>query len=127
MAAIPVHCSHCGAIFASRAFAFAGNIKGMTLRGNQETCTVCGKMADIIDGTFDVANDALSMISGPKSSKVLLESLSRLIERAQRKEIDSEELEKQVGELDPELGKVIAKVKGTPAMVVLLVILLYFI
>ncbi|SRR5258706_950552 len=102
MAGIPAYCPHCGTIFQSRAFAIMGGVSGTMLRGNTETCVHCGKMASIVDGTFDVsADDVVSLVSGPAITKEVLRSFSELVQRAAKNEITDEELKEEIEKLRP--------------------------
>ncbi len=116
MASIPVYCPSCRALFASRAFQITGSVRNLTLAGNRETCPNCGKMASIVDGVFDSADGVLKLIDGPQFTKEILEKFSALVVRAQRQEINSEQLRDEASKLDPKLGAAVerAKASGLP-------------
>jgi hypothetical protein len=61
----------------------------------------------MLDGSFAIENKAFTLLSGPKFTEDALKLLSGIIERAVRKEITPEELEKQVNEIDREFGVII--------------------
>jgi hypothetical protein len=129
VATLPVHCPHCGALFASRAFGIsAGNIQGVTFIGNKETCINCGKMASIVDGTFDVVDGALKLIAGPALTKEVLQKFADLVERAVQSNMGPEELERQAELLDPTLKEFVVEIakksSGPAALLILLVLLL---
>ncbi len=106
-ALIPVSCPHCGALFASRAIHISGNVQGLTLSGNKETCPYCGNMALIVDGVFNVADNVLSIISAPNVTKQMLASFEEAIKKAYAEKSDPEQLAKEVEKIDPSFGEAV--------------------
>jgi hypothetical protein len=127
MAGIPAYCSHCGTILKSRAFRFDGPVYGTTFSGNQETCINCKKMANIIDGTFDVSGDVVSLISGPALSRTILEQFAALVDKTAKQELSTEELKTEAEKLDPVLGAVVSQVTAKNFGIAALIILVLFI
>jgi hypothetical protein len=70
-----------GHIFESRAFHFGGNAINITLSGNRESCPVCGAMANIMDGTFDIIDGVTHVLSAPHWTLERLHSLRAVLER----------------------------------------------
>jgi hypothetical protein len=109
-ALIPVSCPHCGALFAPRAFHISGNVQGLTLSGNKETCPFCGNMAHIADGVFNVAVNVLSVVSAPNITKQMLAAFEAAVKKAVVEKITAEQLAKEVEKIDPSFGEVVRKV-----------------
>jgi hypothetical protein len=107
---IPVSCPHCGALFASRAFHISGNVQGLTLIGNKESCPFCGQMAHIADGVFDVADNVLSVVSAPNVTKQMLAAFEAAVKKAYAEKAAPEQLAKEVEKIDPSFGEVVRKV-----------------
>lgn len=123
-ALILANCPSCGAVFRSRAFAISGNVSGLTLRGNKETCPFCGAWANISDGLFDVANGVLRVISAPQLTKDMLAAFGALIQKAHEQKTAPDELAKEADEIDPELGKFIRLLRTRDLYAVGLLLLL---
>jgi hypothetical protein len=126
MARIPVYCSHCGAIFESRAIRIGAGTGRNIFVGNMESCIQCGKMARIIDGMMEVSReDILLLVDGPQISKLVLQQFSKSVERAAKDEITLDELQSEAETLDPALGKLVAKTKGTLGIAGLITLMLF--
>jgi hypothetical protein len=69
-----------GHVFESRAFSFEGNIHGLTLKGNWETCPICGAMAEIMDGEFDVIDGVVRLLAAPQTTLDRLQRLRELLQ-----------------------------------------------
>ena len=108
-ALIPVSCPYCGALFASRAFHISGNVQGLTLSGNKETCPYCGNMAHIADGVFNVANSVLSVVSAPNITKQMLAAFEAAVKKAYAEKTAPEQLAKEVEKIDPSFGDAVRK------------------
>jgi hypothetical protein len=123
---VPVYCPHCGALFSSRAFHFGGNVRNLRLEGNRETCVNCGQLANIVDGTFDISEGVLSLISGPQFTRDVLKAFAELVQRAVNREITPAELQEQAEAIDPELGRAVSKVRASSpyALAILVMIML---
>jgi hypothetical protein len=81
----------------------------------------------MLDGTFAIEGNAFTLLSGPKFTADALRVLSGIIERAARKEITPEELEKQVSEIDEDFGNIVKEAfkKGGPGIAFLLLLVLF--
>lgn len=108
-ALIPVSCPHCGSLFASRAFHISGNVQGLALSGNKETCPYCGSMAHIADGVFNVANNVLSVVSAPNITKQMLAAFEAAVKKAYAEKTAPEQLAKEVEKIDPSFGEAVRK------------------
>lgn len=125
--AIPAHCGQCGALFATTGIVALRAGAQVTFSGCGMRCPRCGGGASILDGTFERTSSALRLLSGPQFTKEVLRAFGALIEQAERKEISTEDLQKQASELDVDLGRMVAEAIhsrwGLVALVVLLLCL----
>lgn len=87
----------------------SGNVKILTLSGNEETCPFCGEWAQIADGVFNVADNILSVIAAPNITKQMLAAFSSAIRLGYVQKKPPEELAKEVEKIDPSFGEVIRK------------------
>ena len=118
-AIIPALCTNCHFLFSARTLTFV-DCKNVYLEGNQEKCPNCGKLANIIDGTFNILNGALELISGPDISREMLFRFAQLVNRAIEKEITPDELEVCAGELDVRFAELVRKIKAPHIGLILL-------
>lgn len=102
---VPAYCQQCGALSVVPGI-FGGN-GAITLTNCGTRCRNCGGVADMLDGSFVMENNAFTLLSGPKFTEDALKLLSGIIERAVRKEITPVELERQVSEIDREFGAIV--------------------
>ena len=131
MVTIPVYCPNCGAIFRSRGFGTLdspavanSDIRKLTLGGNRETCINCGKMANIVDGVFDVSRNALTLLQGPQITVDVLKAFSELLEKVRQNTITQDELQNEAEKLNPELGKAVSEIRKHPNLLPFAVVLL---
>lgn len=122
MANPPAYCSNCGAIFPSPISILGGG--RVTLVGNITNCPRCGGAANILDGVFGVTNGVLQLLSGPQITRDVLRAVTTLIERAVRKEITPQDLEKEVTAINPELGAAVSEITKSPWPLAVLTILM---
>jgi hypothetical protein len=104
---IPAHCPSCGAVFQSRLLSISGDVKKLTLSGNKETCPFCGNMANTAEGVFDIANSVISVISAPKITNQMLQTLGAIVKTAYKEKSDPEVVAQEAEEIEPSLGKII--------------------
>jgi hypothetical protein len=126
MTGIPAFCPSCGALFPSRAMGMmfgGGHVKGVTLRGNVETCPHCGGLANIADGVFDIAGDVITVVSAPRITMEMLAAFRLAVQKAYTEKKPPETLAKEVEKIDPAFGDVIRKSGNNYLLVLLLIIL----
>lgn len=80
MVEIPAFCGSCGAVFGSGIV--ADNVQGLTLVGNKARCPRCGEWAEIPDGTFDIVENTIRILSAPELTRQRLEELRQVVEAA---------------------------------------------
>src|ERR1700693_2939302 len=122
---VPAYCPDCGVL--SAVPGIFGGSGAVTLSNCFTTCPQCGGTANMLDGTFAIEGNAFTLLSGPKFTADALRVLSGIIERAARKGITPEELEKQVSEIDEDFGNIVKEAfkKGGPGIAFLLLLVLF--
>lgn len=85
----------------------SGNIQGLKLRNNSETCPYCGGIAFVADGIFDIANDVISVINAPSFTKEMLQKLGGAVVDAYRNPEKTDELIKFTESIDPNVAKTV--------------------
>jgi hypothetical protein len=116
MAKIPSHCHSCGAIFASRMISIEGNVKGLTLSNNSETCPYCGGIAYLADGVFNIADDVISILSAPSITKDNLRKLGVAVIDAYKDPSKSENLIKIAESIDPDVANAVRAVTSNKSL-----------
>lgn len=86
----PAFCPTCGNIFQSRLLATEGPATNITLSGNRETCPVCGGWAELPDGTFNVADDTIEVLSASRLTRERLLRLEAILGQARAGEMPVE-------------------------------------
>lgn len=123
---IPAHCPNCGAIFKSRLVSVSGNVTGLKLSGNKESCPYCGSMANTADGVFDITNNILSVVSSPEITKQMLSEFNTILKNAYQNNTDISTLVNEAMEISPQLGKLVeTESKKGIALYALLVMLIF--
>ena len=110
MATIPSHCLSCGAIFPSRIISIEGNVQGLTLSNNSESCPYCGGRAYLASGVFNIANDVISVISASRFTFEMLKKFSLAVAEAYKDPGKTDQLNEVAESIDPELGDVVKKI-----------------
>ena len=88
MVRLPAFCSNCGAVFPS-AYAVEDS-KHLELKGCVSQCPSCGIMGRVPDGVYDFVEDAITLLSGPESTKEELARFAEIVERARRENLSPE-------------------------------------
>ena len=107
----PAFCPKCGLIFQSRLIAIEGNVQGLTLQGNRETCPRCGAWAELPDGTFDVIGDAIRVLSASDLTRERLLRLQAILQAANEGRISEEEAEEAVAAESPEIATLLQRLR----------------
>lgn len=113
MATIPSHCHSCGAVFPSRMISIEGNVQGLTLSNNSESCPFCGGRAFLADGVFNIANDVISVISAPRFTFEMLQKLGVAVAEAYKDPSKTAQLNEIAETIDPELAGVVKKLTSS--------------
>lgn len=124
MAEVPCYCPHCGTIFAATNIIGGGDGYPATVHfvDSRTNCPNCGKWANIVDGEFILADDTLSLRSGPPLSRAIVDQLQRIAERVRDAEITPQQAVEEAAQIDPALGSLFAKyvVFGLPILLAIL-------
>ena len=123
---IPAHCQNCGAVFAATGIIGGAGSTKITFSHCTVDCRRCGGIASILDGTFEKTSQTLKLLSGPRFTKDVLRAFGGLIEQAANKKISTEDLQKKAGDLNADLGAVVAQAIKSRWGLAFLVILLVF-
>jgi len=118
------HCPHCDAVFVSRFFAIT-NSTNVTIENCQEPCERCGCPASVLDGTFDFAGDAISIVKAPGFTVEMLSRFAALSQAAISEKISPSEFKAESARLGKPYEALAdqANSKGRSGLVVLGVIL----
>jgi hypothetical protein len=122
MTALPAFCPRCKSIFPFRAIAIGAGAQ-VGLSNITTNCPACGfGGATVSDGVYRATQDAIELISGPDSTREILQALKTLAERLSSGQIDQAEAQKQAYELSPKFAAtfdVFIKL-GLPALALLI-------
>ena len=117
MATIPSHCHSCGAVFESRILSIEGNIKGLTLSNNSETCPFCGGRAYLAEGVFDIANDVVSVLKAPHITVEMLQKLGVAVIEAYKDASKTEDLCQVAESIDPGIAKTVKGITSKKSLI----------
>ena len=80
MAYMPVICDTCGTLFVTQSFIGGSGTATIDMVGNRlGPCPTCGAMGRIPDGTYNFANDALTLLQGPQRTKDELRRFANIL------------------------------------------------
>ncbi len=102
---IPAYCSHCKLIFPSGIV--ANNVHKLKLTGNRSQCPRCHNIGNVIDGTFNIESDVISVVQAPWATFEVLSELARLLGRAQQTNKTPAETASEAEKLNPSLARLI--------------------
>ena len=78
----PAFCPNCGLIFQSRLIGISGTAHNITLSGNREQCPRCNAWAELPDGTFDVVDETIHVLSASALTHTRLLRLQAILDQA---------------------------------------------
>lgn len=79
------------------------------MRGNVETCPTCGADADLLDGTFDVAEDAVHVVFASDLTRERLALFQKILASVQAGEITFEEATEAIAAESPQFRQFFAR------------------
>jgi hypothetical protein len=95
MTALPAYCPNCHSIFPFHRIAL-GDGATVGVENIATNCPVCGFVgARISDGIYRATQQAVELLSGPESSRAMLEALQAVAERLKAGEISKEQAKKE--------------------------------
>lgn len=110
MASIPGYCPHCGCIFDGTGGIHVENATSVTVSGSRMTCPNCGRMANLVEGTFNERGRGLELVSGPPLTRVILDRLQELARRVEADQITPEQIIEEAEAVAPEVAQVLRRV-----------------
>ncbi|TGV61655.1 hypothetical protein EN784_04610 [bacterium M00.F.Ca.ET.141.01.1.1] len=114
---LPVFCSNCKSVFASRHYNFGGTY--FNLWDNEEPCIKCGnEHAALSEGVFDLAREVVRVLSAPDMTHVMLQCLNSIAADMISGRIAAGSAIEKIAAVSPSLGEVAKKalaVSGTVA------------
>jgi hypothetical protein len=125
MALVPVFCDNCGTLFATQSL-IGGDIRRATFENvTVGPCPVCGKTGRVLDGTYDLIGNTVTVLSAPEWSREKLQWLERRIEAARRGAVAPDQVVDEVTSQAPELHALIGHLsrRGWKAIQILAVLL----
>lgn len=113
MPAMPAICSSCGNIFPSGIF-IEGSSNVTMVNNVCGPCPKCHGWGKVIEGTFDVANEAIKVLSGPAATHQVLKRLASIFQEASKS--NPEEVSEKLKNV-PEVGGSLRQLLPTDPMV----------
>lgn len=101
---LPVYCPNCKAIFPSKRYFFSGAF--FNVWNNEEVCIECGfEHARLSEGIFDLAGEAVRILSAPDITHVMLRSVLSISNELLSGTIGPESAVQKYQKVLPRLGK----------------------
>ncbi|MFY9264050.1 MAG: hypothetical protein WAO61_01285 [Solirubrobacterales bacterium] len=107
----PAFCPSCGLIYQSNALVISGNVTGLVMSDNRETCPRCGNWAELPDGTFNVTDDTIEVLEATDLTRERLANLASILDDAKRGVISDEAAAAAVIAEAPSLQPLIARLQ----------------
>src|SRR3712207_9017763 len=77
---MPVICDNCGTLFVTHSFIGGSGTAIIDMVGNRlGPCPTCGALGRIPDGTYNFANDALTLLQSPQRTKDELRRFANIL------------------------------------------------
>lgn len=92
------------------------------LSQNSTSCPLCGSMAMIGDGLYQLSKGSLILKDGPTLTHAMLARLTEIAQSAKSKSIETQELLTEVAGVSPEFAEKIRRL-GLPTAVIILLLL----
>jgi hypothetical protein len=87
-----------------------GNVRGLKLSNNSETCPFCGGRAYLAEGVFDIADNVISVLSAQDITIDMFKILGAAVVEAYKDQSKSDELIRIAEGIDPRLAVVIKNI-----------------
>jgi hypothetical protein len=101
MSALPAYCPKCHSIFPCHAIGIMEGV-AVNLTSIGTNCPVCGfGGARVNDGVYRATKNAIEVLSGPDSTRIMMEALKALLERLAGAEITKDTALEEAAELSP--------------------------
>lgn len=102
----PALCDSCGNVFSANIIGGFGSAT-IIMKGNQTNCPNCGKMARILDGTYELVNNFIKILSSPQRSYEELKSFSEILQEAKKNDISIDEIVAETNTRTPGLSSLV--------------------
>jgi hypothetical protein len=110
MPQLPAYCPRCQIVFPSPIN--VTNAKNITVRNSGTNCPRCGGYAELASGVFNATQDAIEVLSGPDSTRAIVEAFKGITERLKQGEISKDQAIKEAEEISPKYATVLAAFTG---------------
>ncbi len=107
MAKIPIFCENCGELSTFNNLidiADGANVK-INFSGNKASCSNCGKLAVIVDGTYEFIGNTLEIFKSSKVTNSQLKRLIKILANASDNKMTGKEISQNIVNEVPELSK----------------------
>ncbi len=125
MSALPAYCPRCHSIFPFHGIALSeGATVGLTTISTN--CPVCGfGDARVNDGVYRTTKNAIEILSGPDSTRIMMEALKALLEQLAAGEITKDTALEEAAELSPKYAALLDTFTnlGIPSLALLISII----
>lgn len=101
-------------------------LSGLLVEGCKERCPRCGRLANNIDGVYDIIGDAVHIITTDKRRVRETSQLYDTLREAFERKISPEQAARQVEKIAPDVAAQLNKIEGKYALYIKLVILYLF-
>lgn len=124
MTTFPAYCPHCQTIFPFRGI--QAGFGTITFNDCKTNCPVCGNTeAKVSNGVYETAFDAVRLVTGPDSTRLMLEALKAVAERLRAGEISKEQALKEADVISPKYAALLDLFlkNGLPTLALLVAII----
>jgi hypothetical protein len=102
---VPAHCQSCGLTWQPHGGIFIENSRNVTLRNGSTNCPRCGSTARFLEGTFNVRDDLIEVLSAPDWTREKFRELQGVLNWARLHLADDPEaVIARVSEVDRRVG-----------------------
>ncbi|ALV21074.1 SEC-C metal-binding domain-containing protein [Carnobacterium antarcticum] len=104
----PSVCDSCGNIFSTNIIGMSGaGSATIVMKGNKTNCPKCGNMARILDGTYEMVNNIINIISSPQRQFEELKTFSEILKEAQKNGFSVDEIAIKTKKQTPGLSSLV--------------------
>lgn len=111
---MPAECRRCGSVFLTR-LPFAGNFAAH-FSGNFTNCVRCGGPAQILDGTYELSEGVVRLLSGPEATVETLRAIEAALTRFREGRSTPAETKRDIDEVAPTFGAWLGRFATEPTL-----------
>ena len=122
---LPAFCANCGHVFPATGLAFEGDVSGVVVKGNRQSCPLCGELADIADTTVNIVDGVFQGFSTEEWTRERLLRVQEILRAARAGAVSDEDAVQAIRDEDPRLASVLARGRsqmGTALIALLLIV-----